>query len=232
MIVNTRPADLSQKTNSLLESSHQNFVHIPLTRILETEPPSKTLEYINNLKGYDVLIFTSQSAVIYGRKFYQEAIVANINIPILAIGLATQESLLKFQLTSSTPPTFDSAGLANVIKEMGYKKCLVFCGEQNPRIVTMTDADIDAFPCYASHDEINVDVSKIRNETKLVVLIYTHQSLKVFIKEMPVNENQEAVLIVASRRIEELAKEYGFRKIVLAESPHDKEMVKAALAEV
>jgi uroporphyrinogen-III synthase len=190
------------------------------------------LEYINNLKGYDVLIFTSQSAVIYGRKFYQEAIVANINIPILAIGLATQESLLKFQLTSSTPPTFDSAGLANVIKAMGYKKCLVFCGEQNPRIVTMTDADIDAFPCYASHDETNVDVSKIRNETKLVVLIYTHQSLKVFIKEMPVNENQEAVLIVASRRIEELAKEYGFRKIVLAESPHDKEMVKAALAEV
>jgi len=232
MIVNTRPADLGQKTNSLLESSHQNFVHIPLTRILETEPPSKTLEYINNLKGYDVLIFTSQSAVIYGRKFYQEAIVANINIPILAIGLATQESLLKFQLTSSTPPTFDSAGLANVIKEMGYKKCLVFCGEQNPRIVTMTDADIDAFPCYASHDETNVDVSKIRNETKLVVLIYTHQSLKVLIKEMPVNENQEAVLIVASRRIEELAKEYGFRKIVLAESPHDKEMVKAALAEV
>lgn len=232
MIVNTRPADLGQKTNSLLESSHQNFVHIPLTRILETEPPSKTLEYINNLKGYDVLIFTSQSAVIYGRKFYQEAIVANINIPILAIGLATQESLLKFQLTSSTPPTFDSAGLANVIKAMGYKKCLVFCGEQNPRIVTMTDADIDAFPCYASHDETNVDVSKIRNETKLVVLIYTHQSLKVLIKEMPVNENQEAVLIVASRRIEELAKEYGFRKIVLAESPHDKEMVKAALAEV
>ena len=232
MIVNTRPADLGQKTNSLLESSHQNFVHIPLTRILETEPPSKTLEYINNLKGYDVLIFTSQSAVIYGRKFYQEAIVANINIPILAIGLATQESLLKFQLTSSTPPTFDSAGLANVIKAMGYKKCLVFCGEQNPRIVTMADADIDAFPCYASHDETNVDVSKIRNETKLVVLIYTHQSLKVFIKEMPANENQEAVLIVASRRIEELAKEYGFRKIVLAESPHDKEMVKAALAEV
>jgi len=232
MIVNTRPADLGQKTNSLLESSHQNFVHIPLTRILETEPPSKTLEYINNLKGYDVLIFTSQSAVIYGRKFYQEAIVANINIPILAIGLATQESLLKFQLTSSTPPTFDSAGLVNVIKEMGYKKCLVFCGEQNPRIVTMADADIDAFPCYASHDETNVDVSKIRNETKLVVLIYTHQSLKVFIKEMPANENQEAVLIVASRRIEELAKEYGFRKIVLAESPHDKEMVKAALAEV
>ena len=91
MIVNTRPEDLSQKTNSLLESSHQNFIHIPLTRIIKTEPSSKTLEYINNLKDYDVLIFTSQSAVTYGHKFYQETIAANKNIHILAIGLATQK---------------------------------------------------------------------------------------------------------------------------------------------
>ena len=232
MIVNTRPKDLGQKTNSLLKSSHQNFIHIPLTRILKTKPPSQTLKYINNLKDYDVLIFTSQSAVIYGHKFYQEAINANINIPILAIGLATQESLLEFYLTSSIPPTFDSAGLANVIKEMGFKKCLVFCGEKNPRIATITDADIDTVPCYASHDETNIDFSIIRDESNLEVLIYTHQSLKVFMNELPVNKKQAVVLIVASRRIEELAKEYGFRKIVLAESPHDKDMVKAALAEI
>ena len=168
----------------------------------------------------------------YGHKFYQETIAANINIPILAIGLATQKSLRKFNLTSSIPPTFDSAGLANVIKKMGYKKCLVFCGDKNPRIATMTDAELDSFPCYASHDETNIDFSTIRDESNLEVLIYTHQSLKVFMNELPVNKKQAVVLIVASRRIEELAKEYGFRKIVLAESPHDKEMVKAALAEV
>ena len=232
MIVNTRPEDLSQKTNSLLERSHQNFIHIPLTRIIKTEPSSKTLEYINNLKDYDVLIFTSQSAVIHGAKFFKEALVANKKIPILAIGLATQESLNKFNLDSSIPPTFDSAGLALVIKEMGYKKCLVFCGEKNPRIATMTDAELDSFPCYASHDETNIDVSKIRDKNKLVILIYTHQSLKVLMKELPVNKNQQMVLIVASKRIKRLAKIYGFRNIVLAESPHDKEMVKAALVEV
>jgi uroporphyrinogen-III synthase len=232
MIVNTRPEELSQKTNSLLKSSHQNFIHIPFTRIFKTEPSSKTLEYINNLKDYDVLIFTSQSAVTYGHKFYQETIAANINIPILAIGLATQKSLRILNLTSSIPPTFDSAGLANVIKKMGYKKCLVFCGEKNPRIATMTDAELDTFPCYASHDETNIDVSKIRDKNKLVILIYTHQSLKVLMKELPVNKNQLMVLIVASKRIKGLAEEYGFRNIVLAESPHDKEMVKAALEEV
>ena len=232
MIVNTRPADLSQKTNSLLEKSKQEFSHIPLTRIIKTEPPLQALQYINNLKDYDVLIFTSQSAVIYGAEFFQDTLSANKNIPILAIGLATQESLQKFNLTSSIPPTFDSAGLANVIKEMGYKKCLVFCGEKNPRIITLTDADIDTFPCYASHDEMNIDFLKTRDKKKLVILIYTHQSLKVVMKHLPINKNQKVVLIVTSKRLKELAKKYSFKNSVLAESPHDKEMVKAALAEV
>ena len=232
MIVNTRPVNLSQKTNSLLEKSKQNFSHIPLTRIIKTEPPLQALQYINNLKDYDVLIFTSQSAVTHGAEFFQDTLFANKNIPILAIGLATQESLHKLNLASSIPQTFDSAGLADAIKEMGYKKCLVFCGEKNPCILTLTDADIDTFPCYASHDEMNIDVSKIRDKKKLVILIYTHQSLKVLMKQLVVNKNQKVVLIVASKRIEELAKKYGFKNSVLAESPHDKEMVKAALAEV
>jgi uroporphyrinogen-III synthase len=96
----------------------------------------------------------------------------------------------------------------------------------------MTDAELDIFPCYASQDETNIDVSKIRDKNKLVILIYTHQSLKVLMKELQVNKNQQMVLIVASKRIKGLAKIYGFRNIILAESPHDKEMVKAALLEV
>jgi len=232
MIVNTRPADLSQITNSLLEKSKQEFSHIPLTRIIKTEPPLQSLQYINNLKDYDVLIFTSQSAVTYGAEFFQEALFTNKNIPILAIGLATQESLRKLNLVSSLPSTFDSTGIANVIKNMGYKKCLVFCGEKHPRILTLTNAHIDTFPCYASHDEMSINFLKIKDKKELVILIYTHQSLKVLTKQLPVNKDQKVILIVASKRIEELAKKYGFKNSVLAESPHDKEMVKAALAEV
>jgi len=78
MIVNTRPLDLSEKTNSLLTRSKQSFVHIPLTRIFETEPSLQALKYIKNLQNYDVLIFTSQSAVIHGAKFFKEALVAKL----------------------------------------------------------------------------------------------------------------------------------------------------------
>ena len=231
MIVNTRPIDLSQKTNSLLARSQQSFIHIPLTRILKTEPSLQALKYIKNLQNYDVLIFTSQSAVIHGAKFFKEALVANKKIPILAIGLATQESLNKFNLDSSIPPTFDSAGLAHVIKEMDYKKCLVFCGEKNPRILDLTDADIDTFPCYASNDEENIDLSTIKNENKLVVLIYTQQSLEILMRELPFNKSQKIILIVASKRLKKLSIEYGFRDSVLAASPHDEDMVDSAIAE-
>ena len=231
MIVNTRPPDLSQHTNSLLEKSKQNFIHIPLTRIVKTDPPREALQHINNLQDYDALIFTSQSSVTYGHKFLQEISFTNNNIPIIAIGLATQKALQKFNLASSISPTFDSIGIANVIKEMDYKKCLVFCGEKDPRILTLTDAEIDTFSCYASLDEMSIDFSKIRDRDKLVILIFTHQSLKVLMKELPIDQNQNVILVVASRRIEEFAIVHGFKNIVLSESPHDKEMVNAALAE-
>ena len=135
----------------------------------------------------------------------------------------------KLNLTSSIPSTFNSEGLANVIEKMGYKKCLVFCGEKKPQILSLTDANIDTFPCYASTDEKNIDVSKIKSKGKLIILLYTYQSIRVLAKELPVNENQQTTLVVASKRIEDLAMEYGFRDIVLADSPHDEEMIKAAL---
>ena len=50
-------------------------------------------------------------------------------------------------------------------------------------------------------------------------------------KELPTNKNQQVILIVASKRIAEFTKEYGFSNIVLAKSHHDKEMVEAALSE-
>ena len=80
MIVNTRPADLSQHTNSLLEKSKQNFIHIPLTKIVKIDPPLEALQHINSLQDYDALIFTSQSSVTYGYKFLQETSINDNNI--------------------------------------------------------------------------------------------------------------------------------------------------------
>jgi len=69
MIVNTRPIDLGQKTNFLLKKSECNFIHLPLTKIIKIEPSAQAIQNINNLSDYDLLIFTSQSAVTYGAEY-------------------------------------------------------------------------------------------------------------------------------------------------------------------
>ena len=50
-------------------------------------------------------------------------------------------------------------------------------------------------------------------------------------KELPLDQNQNVILVVASSRIKEFAIGHGFKNIILSESPHDKEMVNAAIAE-
>lgn len=231
MIVNTRPIDLSQTTNSLLEKSQCRFIHLPLTKIIKITPSAKAKQKINNITNYDLLIFTSQSAVIYGVEHCREILLRNKKIPILAIGLATQKSLSQLNLISSIPQTFDSCGLANRIKERGYKKCLVFCGQKNPLLLSLTDAYIDTFACYESQSESRIDLSFTKNEDKLIILIYTQQSLEVLFEELHVNKTQKIILIVASERLKELSAQYGFTDCVVAKSPHDKDMVEAAVAE-
>lgn len=231
MIVNTRPIDLSQTTNSLLEKSQCRFIHLPLTKIIKITPSAKAKQKINNITNYDLLIFTSQSAVIYGVEHCREILLRNKKIPILAIGLATQKSLSQLNLISSIPQTFDSCGLANRIKERGYKKCLVFCGQKNPLLLSLTDAYIDTFACYESQSESRIDLSFTKNEDKLIILIYTQQSLEILFEELHVNKTQKIILIVASERLKELSAQYGFTNCVVAKSPHDKDMVEAAVAE-
>lgn len=231
MIVNTRPIDLSQTTNSLLEKSQCRFIHLPLTKIIKITPSAKAKQKINNITNYDLLIFTSQSAVIYGVEHCREILLRNKKIPILAIGLATQKSLSQLNLISSIPQTFDSCGLANRIKERGYKKCLVFCGQKNPLLLSLTDAYIDTFACYESQNESRIDLSFTKNEDKLIILIYTQQSLEILFEELHVNKTQKIILIVASERLKELSAQYGFTDCVVAKSPHDKDMVEAAVAE-
>ena len=223
--------ELGEKTNFLLQKSKCAYIHLPFTYIIKTEPPTKALQNIHNLSDYDLLIFTSQSAVINSAEYCKEFLLNIRAIPILAIGLATQESLQRFNLPSSIPSTFNSEGLACTIEEKDYKKCLVFCGEKSPRILDLTVTEIDTFPCYASNDEENINLSGIKNENKLVVLIYTQQSLEVLMRELPFNKSQKIILIVASKRLEKLSIKYGFRESVLAESPHDEDMVHAALVE-
>ena len=93
----------------------------------------------------------------------------------------------------------------------------------------MTDAEIDIFPCYKSKDKKNVDFERIKKLDKSVILIYTHQSLEILVKNLTTYEMEKIILICASERILKLALNYSFEDCVLAESPLDRDILDAAI---
>ena len=229
MIVNTRPKEIGEKTNNLLIELKCNFIHLPLTEIKKFEPPGASKILLDKLGNYDAVIFTSQSAVKFGIKFFQEKFETAKYIPVISIGLATQSCLNELGISSDVPKTFNSEGISNLIKKRAYRKCLVFCGDKSPQLISMTNAEIDLFPCYKSQDNKSIDFERIKKLDASVILIYTYQSLEILVKNLTTYEMEKIILICASERILKLALNYNFEYCVLAETPLDKDILDAAM---
>lgn len=230
MIINTRPVDLGKQTNLLLGQSNCNFMHLPLTKIINKVPSSESLKYLQNIESYDAVIFTSQSAVKHGAKYLQE-VLHDQSISVISVGVATQKSLMKLKISSIVPSSYNSEGLAALIQQNNYQKCLVICGEKKPRLIKLTQATINTFSCYESVIEESTDILEIPNNQRIIMLIFTLQSLKIALRKLSKDQIANLVLIVASNRIREVAIECDFKKCVVAIEPHDEEMIRAALLE-
>ena len=229
MIVNTRPSILSNKTNKLLAHSGAEFIHEPLTKILSISPSPQALSNLRQLESYDVIIFTSQSAAKFGAPHLQQFISKNLNLSIVAIGLATQRVLNEHGLVSDVPSEFNSIGLATLIEQSKHEKCLIFCGEKKPQLSLHTQIKLDTFSCYKVVDEECLDLDQIIKKPKAIFLVYNMQTLEVLVRHAQTVDLESLNLIVASPRIQESALLHGIKDCVVAESPHDEEMTEAAI---
>ena len=229
MIVNTRPSTLSDKTNELLAHSGEEFIHEPLTKILRISPSPQALSNLKQLASYDIIIFTSQSAAKFGAPHLQQFISKNLNLSIMAIGLATQRVLNEHGLVSDVPSEFNSAGLATLIEQSKHEKCLIFCGEKKPQLRLHTQIKLDTFSCYKVVDEEGLDLDQIIKKPKAVFLVYNMQTLEVLIRHTQIVDLAALNLIVASTRIQESALLHGIKDCVVAKGPHDEEMTEAAI---
>jgi len=229
MIVNTRPSTLAIKTNELLAESGIEFMHEPLTKILSISPSTQALLNLKKLESYDVIIFTSQSAAKFGAPYLQKHMTKNVNLSIMAIGLATQRVLNEHGLVSDVPLDFNSAGLAVLIEERKYKKCLIFCGEKKPQLSLHTQIKLDMFSCYKVVEGDCLELNHITLNQKTIFLVYNMQTLEVLVRHIQAANIEKLNLIVASSRIQEMALIEGIKGCVVAKSPHDEEMTEAAI---
>jgi uroporphyrinogen-III synthase len=229
MIVNTRPSILANKTNELLARSGVEFIHQPLTKILSISPSAQALSKLKQLDSYDVIIFTSQSAAKFGVPYLQEQMSKNLNLSIMAIGLTTQRVLNEHGLVSEVPQDFNSAGLAVLINQSKYEKCLIFCGEKKPQLSLHTQIQLDTFSCYRVEDEESHGLNRITGNERAIFLVYNIQTLEVLVRNTQAADLGKLNLIVSSPRIQETALVHGVTGCVVAKSPHDEEMTEAAI---
>jgi uroporphyrinogen-III synthase len=212
-----------------LKGSGLDFLHNPLTKISSISPSDEDLLKLRQLDSYDVIIFTSQSAAKFGASFLKEHIKDNLEIPIMAIGLATQAALNDHDLISNVPSAFNSVSLAELIEQGKHEKCLIFCGGKQPQLSFHTPVTLDTFSCYEVIDEESVELSSITGNRKAIFLIYNIQTLEVLVRHSQAADLEKMNLIVASPRIQEAAFNHGIKDCVVAESPHDEEMTEAAI---
>jgi len=229
MIINTRPITLADNSNALLRRSGVEFSHVPMTRIECLAPSELDLRKLKNIERYDVLIFTSQSAVKYSASFLKNYLPANADLPIIAIGMSTQRVLKEYSLKSILPQSFDSAGIAQMIESKQYKKCLIFCGDKAPQLQQHTSAELEVFSCYQVLEEQAHQLHKVMTSKRIIILIYNIQTLEAIVKNIQGIDLERVWLVVASSRIQERALSQGIEQCQVASGPHDQEMVESAI---
>ncbi|MDA9048856.1 uroporphyrinogen-III synthase [Gammaproteobacteria bacterium] len=229
MIINTRPITLADNSNALLRRSGVEFSHVPMTRIECLAPSELDLSKLKNIERYDVLIFTSQSAVKYSASFLKNYLPANADLPIIAIGMSTQRVLKEYSLKSILPQSFDSAGIAQMIESKQYKKCLIFCGDKAPQLQQHTSAELEVFSCYQVLEEQAHQLHKVMTSKRIIILIYNIQTLEAIVKNIQGIDLERVWLVVASSRIQERALSQGIEQCQVASGPHDQEMVESAI---
>jgi len=234
MIINTRPITLADNSNALLRRSGVEFSHVPMTRIECLAPSELDLSKLKNIERYDVLIFTSQSAVKYSASFLKNYLPANADLPIIAIGMSTQRVLKEYSLKSILPQSFDSAGIAQMIESKQYKKCLIFCGDKAPQLQQHTSAELEVFSCYQVLEEQAHQLHKVMTSKRIIILIYNIQTLDIqtleaIVKNIQGIDLERVWLVVASSRIQERALSQGIEQCQVASGPHDQEMVESAI---
>ena len=74
----------------------------------------------------------------------------------------------------------------------------------------------------------NKDLNEGQKLDETIILIYTHQSLEILVKNFKTYEMEKIILICASERIRKLASNYSFKDCVLAKSPLDNDILNAA----
>ncbi len=243
-IVVTRPTGQSGKLIKALENAGATVVHFPVIKITAIAEQETLLEQAKQLSSYDIAIFISRNAAIYGTDLLQQE-----NWPkktrIAAIGNGTAQQLLaqgySANIVSST--TANSEGLLSEpeMNSVKGKSILIFRGsggrEKLAETLRSRGAKVDYIECYERTRPQN-DASILsdlwdRNSLHGIILTSAEglKNLYQMVNKRDLPRLNNTLLYVISSTMVELCGKLGYKlSPVIMSSAHDEDVLESLTA--
>ncbi len=240
-IVVTRPTGQAEKLIDILENAGATVVHFPVIEITAMPEQERLLEQARQLGTYDIAIFISRNAAIYGiALLQQDGWPEYTQIAAIGNGTAQQLQSLGYRANIISSTTANSEGLLAepLMNSVKGKRILIVRGqggrEKLAESLRSRGAKIDYFECYKrSCPSINADVlSQLWDRNSMHGIILTSaeglKNLYQMVSKNDLPRLNSTLLYVISSTMVELCGKLGYKLTpVLLPSAHDEDVLES-----
>ncbi len=233
----TRPAEQAADFAEQVSAAHGRPVSFPALEILGPEDKQAARAALADLASIDLLIFVSANAVRYAFPLMPEHIP--LDLRVAAVGRATARALDEIGLEPTlVPERMDSEGLLALpeLQSVAGWRVRIVRGnggrETLREVLRERGAEVDYVEVYRRRLPRRNPANLIRNWPRLVDVV-TVTSVQILdnlfslLGEAGAPLLRETPMVVASRRIADQAAARGCRRVWLADSAMDADMLAA-----
>lgn len=231
-VLNTRPKGRGRQLNEQIRRAGGRVISLPCLNIQAAKPV--WLQQLPDLQRIDIAIFISVNAVEYAFKGLKEkAIDWPSSIQCLAIGPQTAEKLHQLGITEvHTSDKANSEALLQlpVLKQSKNKYILLFKGQQGRELIAQSlknaGAHLRLLEVYQSNLPVydNNQIKRVWQDERVDIILLTSEQIINNLLQMTDDDTREQCTdkpcIVLSPRLADIAREAGFKNIMVSSTDH------------
>ncbi len=233
----TRPQHQAINLVNLLKQQGWNAVEFPTIEIIALRN-ADIQRKLFSLSQYDWIIFISVNAVNFALAAIDGKIEHFNKVSIAAVGKSTAKALNQAGLQVSLLPRteFSSNGLLATaeMNDVAGKSCLIIRGQGGLETLAETlrarAAIVDYLDVYARQKPENKKLDAVKLDSINVLTVTSGEALKNLLAMTSLELHDKVFsipLVVISNRIKIIAKNCGFKHIVVTDSPSDAAIIES-----
>lgn len=243
-ILVTRPAHQSDNLCKLITQQNWQPIRFPVIEIQVRALSTLEITRLENINSYRYVFFVSVNAVNFVLQVLNGKIKKFQQVTCIAIGKATYEALENLGISGILIPEqgFNSEAVLALpeLQTLAGESCLIIRGEGGRELLAdsliQRGATVDYLEVYKRVlpvcDGQLIEEYITKNELTAIV-IYSGDALKklmrLLTKDITRKDLLSIMLVVISQRVYVLAKEIGFKTVIIADQASDSAMINALL---